>query len=160
MARAQIPGDREVGPARFSAYGGDMKLLMFHVRDFWYRTHARNLETAEERDEEGGMPEGGVLAWVHVESTDPPRRDDVVRKAAKNLKWLARKVDVQSVTLHSFAHLSGDTAEPAEALAILHAIAERLASVGFTVHETPWGHFNEFRMHVEGPSLAKVYKEL
>ena len=80
-------------------------------------------------------------------------------KAAKNLKWLARKVDVDTVTLHSFAHLSDDRADPEAAAPILADLAERLRNVGYTVHHTPWGYFNEFRMHVEGPSLAKVFKE-
>ncbi|MGE3163533.1 MAG: threonyl-tRNA synthetase editing domain-containing protein [Planctomycetota bacterium] len=136
-----------------------MRLLMLHVRDFWYRTHQRNLDSEVERQEEGGMPQGGVLAWVHVESRDLEDPDGTVRKAIKNLKWLARKVGVARVTLHSFAHLSNDTASPEAAQELLGRIADRLRGVDFEVLETPWGHFNEFRMHVEGPSLAKVWKE-
>lgn len=137
-----------------------MKLLMFHVRDFWYKTYERNLETEEEREEEGGMETAGILAWIHVEPRDVEATDSVVRKAAKNLKWLARKVDVRAVTLHSFAHLAAERADPAAAAAILGRIGARLRDVGYSVHETPWGYFNEFRMHVEGPSLAKVWKEI
>ena len=136
-----------------------MKLLMFHVRDFWFKTYEKNLETEEEREEEGGMPQGGILAWCHVERKDVQDSVPVVRKAAKNLKWLARKVATTDVTLHSFAHLGGDTAEPEAAAELLVSIAERLRAVDFEVHETPWGYFNEFRMHVEGPGLAKVWKE-
>ena len=136
-----------------------MKLLMFHVKHFWYRTYERNLEIAEEIDEEGGLEGGGILAWVHVESCDLADPDGVARKAAKNLKWLARKVDAASVMLHSFAHLAGDRADPRDATRVVERIGKRLRSVGFEVKETPWGHFNEFRMHVEGPSLAKVWKE-
>ena len=137
-----------------------MKLLMFHVREFWYHTHRRSLESEEEREEQGGMPEGGLLAWVQVESRDLPRSDSVIRKAAKNLKWLARKVAVERITLHSFAHLSDDRADPSEAQRVIGNIAGRLENAGFAVQQTPWGYFNEFRMHVEGPSLAKVYKDL
>lgn len=137
-----------------------MKLLMFHVRDFWFKTYEKNLDSESEREEEGGMAAGGLLAWCHVERKDAEEGSSVPRKAAKNLKWLARKVGVTTVTLHSFAHLGGDTAEPEDAAAVLKDIAERLRSVDFEVHETPWGYFNEFRMHVEGPGLAKVWKEL
>ncbi|MCI0651722.1 MAG: threonyl-tRNA synthetase editing domain-containing protein [Planctomycetes bacterium] len=137
-----------------------MKLLMFHVRDFWFKTYERNLESASEQVSEGGMPAGGLLAWVQVESIDVAQQAEVVRKAVKNLKWLARKLGVQAITLHSFAHLSDDLAEPGPASALLAEVGERLQAVGFTVHHTPWGHFNEFRMHVEGPSLAKVWKSI
>lgn len=136
-----------------------MKLLMFHVREFWFRSHERNLDTEEERDTEGGMPTGGILAWVHVEPHDLDDRSRTVRKAVKNLKWLARKVGVSSVTLHSFAHLAAESADPTDAQALLEEIGDRLRNVDFVVHETPWGYFNEFKMHVEGPSLAKVWVE-
>lgn len=56
-----------------------MKLLIFHVREFWFRTHARNLDTEEEREEQGSLEGGGVLAWVQVESGDLERRDEVIR---------------------------------------------------------------------------------
>ncbi|MEM7166732.1 MAG: threonyl-tRNA synthetase editing domain-containing protein [Planctomycetota bacterium] len=136
-----------------------MKLLMFHVREFWFRSHERNLETEVEREEEGGMPAGGILAWVHAEPHDTEDRTRTIRKAVKNLKWLARKVDVERVTLHSFAHLAKESAEPEVAQELLREIGDRLRSVDFEVHETPWGYFNEFKMHVEGPSLAKVWIE-
>ena len=51
-------------------------------------------------------------------------------------------------------------ADPEPAADILRTIAERLENVGYEVRQTPWGYFNEFRMHVEGPSLAKVFKEI
>lgn len=138
---------------------GPVKMLMFHVREFWYQTHCPNLDSESHREEEGGMPEGGLLAWLHVEPRDVAEPDAAVRKCIKNLKWLARKVEVSRITLHSFAHLGDERAEPPEAQALLDRVAERLRSVDFEVHQTPWGFFNEFRMHVEGPGLAKVWKE-
>ncbi len=135
-----------------------LKMLMLHVREFWFRTHARNLETEEEREEEGESAGPAILAWIQVETPDLIDPSATARKATKNLKWHARKVDVPRVVLHSFAHLSDDRAEPTEALRVLEEIAERLRGVGFEVLETPWGHFNEFRMHVEGPGIAKVWK--
>ena len=136
-----------------------MKMLMFHVREFWFRTHTRNLESEEEREEEGASPGPAILAWLQVESKDLEDPAACARRATKNLKWHARKVDVPRIVLHSFAHLSGDRAEPEGAQEVLADIAERLRSVDFEVIETPWGYFNEFKMHVEGPGIAKVWKE-
>jgi hypothetical protein len=36
----------------------------------------------------------------------------------------------------------------------------RLAASGYSVQVSPFGYFNEFRLHVAGPSLAKVFVEL
>ena len=74
--------------------------------------------------------------------------------------WLARKFETTQVVLHSFAYLSGSKAEPVFAEQLLQQIAERLRSVGFTVATTPFGYFNEFRVHVAGPSLAKAFVEV
>ena len=136
-----------------------MKMLMFHVREFWFRTHTRNLESEEEREEEGGPDGPAILAWLQVETPDLEDPVATARRAAKNLKWHARKVDVPRVVLHSFAHLSSDRADPDGAQAVLDDIATRLRGVDLEVLETPWGYFNEFRMHVEGPGIAKVFKE-
>jgi len=135
-----------------------MKMLMLHVRDFWYQTHCRNLETEEERQQEATVADGAVLAWIHVEPHDLDDRVTAVRKTIKNLKWHARKVEVEQVVLHSFAHLAEQTAEPEASRSIIEEVGERLVSVGFQVHHTPWGHFNQFKMHVEGPGIAKVFK--
>ncbi|MCA8961570.1 MAG: hypothetical protein KDC38_13690 [Planctomycetes bacterium] len=137
-----------------------MKLLMFRVLEFSYRTHVRNLDTEPEREESGGMPDGGLLVWVQVEPADLGRRVEVVRKAIKNIKWLARRHEVERITIHSFAHLATERAEPEEARPILAEIEARLASVGFEVDTTPWGYFNAFTMHVDGPGLAKVFADI
>ena len=136
-----------------------MKMLMFHVRTFQYRTHTRNLESEEEREEAGETEGPAVLSWLQVESADLEDAASCVRRIVKNLKWHARKVDVPRIVLHSFAHLSSDRADPEGAQAILREVAERLRSVDYEVIETPWGYFNEFQMHVEGPGIAKVFKE-
>ena len=61
--------------------------------------------------------------------------------------------------LHSFNHL-GQSKAPAEfAQGLLNDVVSRLEQSGFSVMVTPFGYFNEFRMHVDGASLAKVFKE-
>lgn len=135
-----------------------MKLLMLHVREFWLKSYERNLETEPEQQTEKTIAGGAVLAWIHVEPHDVEDEAAAVRKTLKNLKWHARKVEVDQLILHSFAHLAEETAEPMASRRVIEAVGERLESVGYEVHHTPWGHFNEFQMHVEGPGIAKVFK--
>ena len=101
-----------------------------------------------------------IVALVHVEAHDPERQDKLVTKAIKNVKWLAGKFETRTVVLHSFAHLATTRAEPIQADAFLEAMRSRLAGSDYSVHTTPFGWFNEFRLHVAGPSLAKVFVEL
>lgn len=136
-----------------------MKLLLLYTHEYWLRPYERSVPTATERADEL-TAEGAVVALVHVESQDPDSASKLVTKAIKQIKWLAGKFATQSIVLHSFAHLAVTRAEPAAAEALLGAMQARLEGAGYNVQVTPFGYFNEFRMHVAGPSLAKVFVDL
>jgi hypothetical protein len=135
-----------------------MKLLMFYVHDWWYRTAEKSLPEAPDREEEGALAEAAVV-FFHCEAGDQEKRSGMVQKFVKNTKWIAGKFGTRNVVLHSFNHLSASKSPPDFADALLAEVEERLARSGFTVMKTPFGYFNEFRMHVAGDSLAKVFKE-
>jgi hypothetical protein len=84
----------------------------------------------------------------------------VFRQTLKHLKWLANKRELHTVVLHSFTHLGGDSAEPAQAEVFLDRLAQRLAETGYRAHVTPFGWLNEWDLCVHGESLAKVWKQL
>jgi len=129
------------------------------VHDYWLQPFEASLPDAP-ASPAAVETAAAVAALIHVEAHDPERQDKLVTKAIKNVKWLAGKFDTRNVVLHSFAHLAATRAEPHEAEAILAAMRDRLQRADYTVHTTPFGWFNEFRLHVGGPSLAKVFVEL
>lgn len=136
-----------------------MKLLLLYAPDYWMRPFEKNLP--ETPDASGELKrENVIVALIHAEERDQTDAGSVVTKAIKNIKWLARKFDTMQVVLHSFAHLSSSKADSVFAEQLLQQMAERLRSAGFTVATTPFGYFNEFRVHVAGPSLAKVFVEI
>lgn len=136
-----------------------MKLLLLFVHDYWLRPFEPSLPGAAPAP--AGIESGrAVAALIHVEAEDPERSDKLVTKAIKNIKWLAGKFETRTVVLHSFAHLASTRAEPEQAETVLATMGARLTGAGYTVHTTPFGWFNEFRLHVAGPSLAKVFVEL
>jgi len=136
-----------------------MKLLLLFTHDYWLKPYQRSLADAPEVDGELACTEA-VLALIHVEAHDPERQSKLVTKAIKNIKWVAGKFATRHVVLHSFAHLAGTRAEPVQAEHIVLAMRKRLNAAGFHVQSTPFGYFNEFRAHVAGPSLAKVFVEI
>lgn len=136
-----------------------MKLLMFYCPEFWFKPFARTLDSGEERPEEAEAHQA-VVVFYHVEAEDSEKRSSVLTKATKNIKWLARKFGSTKVVLHSFNHLSSSKSDPDLASELVAEIRIRLENVGFQVLETPFGWLNEWRMHVGGESLAKVFKEL
>ena len=137
----------------------DVKLLMLYTHDYWLQPHKKNLDDAADTPEPIAMQEG-VVALIHVEPQDLAARRKKVTKAIKQLKWLARKFETLNIALHSFAHLATQSAPPEEAQSILKEIQERLTNSGFHVCSSPFGYFNEFKLHVAGPSLAKVFVDI
>ncbi|MGA2939701.1 MAG: threonyl-tRNA synthetase editing domain-containing protein, partial [Syntrophobacteraceae bacterium] len=51
-------------------------------------------------------------------------------------------------------------ASPESAAAIREEVRSRLERAGFEVFETPFGWQTEWKLHVSGESLAKVFKEI
>ena len=135
-----------------------MKLLLLYVHDYWLKPFEKSVPEAPERTEPMQTSEA-IVALVHVEAQDPAEHTKRVTQGIKQIKWLAGKFSTKSIVLHSFAHLASTRAEPAAADALLAGMRERLAASGYDVHVSPFGYFNEFRLHVAGPSLAKVFAE-
>jgi hypothetical protein len=132
---------------------------MFQTDEFWYRTFARALPEAPDLTEERAFA-GAVVVFFQAEAIDEARRGSVLTKLLKNVKWLAGKFATRQVLFHSFNHLGMSHASPQFAEALIAEAMERLRSAGYDTAATPFGYLNEWRMHVRGESLAKVYKEV
>lgn len=131
---------------------------MFYVHEWWYRTASKSLPDAPDVDKEE-LAKNAAVIFYHSEAEDEEKREGVLQKFIKNAKWIAGKFQTRNVVLHSFNHLSLSKSSPEFARALLTDVAERLQRTGYSVMVTPFGYFNEFKMHVAGDSLAKVYKE-
>ena len=136
-----------------------MKLLMFDTNEFWYKPFSKTLETAQTAADEAAFADSLVI-FINVEEEDELRQDKSLRKAAENILWLAKKTGRAKVVLHSFAHLSESKSGVEFAEAALKGIRDRLTAKGLEVAITPFGYFLEFRIHVKGESLAKVWKSV
>ena len=135
-----------------------MKLLMFYVHEWWYKTASKSLPQFPDREGEESLKNAAVI-FFHSEAEDEANRERVLQKFVKNTKWIAGKFSTKNVVLHSFNHLASSKSSPEFAEALLKDVKERLRRTGYEVMLTPFGYFNEFKMHVAGDSLAKVFKE-
>ena len=136
-----------------------MKLLMFDANDFWYKTFEKPVNHADTLDTEASVQESLVI-FVNVEKNDETQRDRVVKKAVENISWLTRKTGRKRVVLHSFAHLSESKSSIAFAEEVFRLMMNRLEAKGLETYMTPFGYFLEFKIHVKGESLAKVWKSI
>lgn len=138
-----------------------MKLLCFQAKRFRWKTHSKTLPEVLAQDVDQTV-ETTLVVFIHAEARDAEeeRITPVLRQTLKHIKWLANKRELNNIVLHSFAHLGGETAAPADAEAFITTLAERLRDTGYKVWITPFGYFCEWDLSVYGESLAKVWKEI
>ena len=135
-----------------------MKILMFYAPEFWFKTYQKVLDEVEDRDIEE-KTENAIVVFYHVEAEDEEKRSSVLTKLVKNIKWLSGKFKTKNLVIHSFNHLSSSKASPDFSNALIEDAKIRLTGSGFLITETPFGYLNEWKIHVAGESLAKVFKE-
>jgi hypothetical protein len=136
-----------------------MKLLLFYAHSWWFKTAAKGLPTVPDIDREDSI-EKTVVVFFHAEKEDEEKGKGLLDKVVKNIKWLAGKFETRNVVIHSFNHLSSSKASPEFSELMIQQATEKLRNTGYTVLCTPFGYFNQFKIHVGGESLAKVFKEL
>ncbi len=136
-----------------------MKLLMFDTEDFWYKTFSKTVDSAEACEVEESITDSLVI-FINIEKEDVDQKDRVVKKAVNNIIWLAKKTGRNKVILHSFGHLSESKSSVEFAEDAIKTIKDKLTSKGFEASMTPFGYLFEFKIHVKGESLAKVWKSI
>ena len=135
-----------------------MKLLLFYMPSFYYKTFEKSLPEAPDIDQEKEVLDC-IVALIQAEKDDPEKGKKILDKLIKNVKWLAGKFGTKKAVLHFFSHLSESRADPDYARDLLDRAAERLQGAGYETHVTPFGYFCEMKLHIGGESLAKVFKE-
>ncbi len=136
-----------------------MKLLMFYAPSFWFKTFEKVLEDAPDQDVES-TSENSVVIFYQAEEADIEKEKSIITKFVKNIKWLAGKFKTKNVVLHSFGHLSLSKAPPEFTEKLIIEVKNKLTASDFSVTETPFGYLNEWKIHVAGDSLGKVFKDL
>jgi hypothetical protein len=136
-----------------------MKLLLIYTNKFGYTPTTKTLDDAGSHTESYNF-EKVQTAFIQVEAKDTERENDVLKKLVKNLKWIMKKNNAQTLILHSFAHLSESKAEPELTKTIFDKAEEKMTNAGYIVHQTPFGYFLDLRLDAPGFSLARVFKDL
>jgi threonyl-tRNA synthetase len=134
-----------------------MRLLILHVDRFAYTvSDAARSPLREPVQERSYAVEEALLALASVEPGDDAAPAEVAERAAAELARLARQLRVARIVLHPFAHLFGELAAPAVAVAVLDATKARLEAAGLGVHRSPFGWFTRWDLQAKGHPLSRV----
>ena len=97
-----------------------------------------------------------LLVLASVEKNDESSPESVVNKVVSEISDHARKLKVNRIILHPFAHLFADLSKPETALEIFKLSEEGLIQSGFEVFRTPFGWFNSLELKAKGHPLSRV----
>jgi len=132
-------------------------MLIIHVDSF----RSQNTQRGRSRVAEDAVCESvdvgeALLVLACAEKDDEPDPSAVGRMAAAEAAKLARQLKVNTVVVHSFAHLFAELAQPEAALQVLREMERALTSDGFSVARTPFGWFNTMELSAKGHPLSRV----
>ncbi len=134
-----------------------MRALIWHVDSFVSRITEKGrspvVEPMGERETRVGE---ALLVLASVEKSDEPAPPVVAERAAGMLADHAHKLKVDTVVLHSFAHLFAELAAPAIAIEVLKLLEDRLTAQGLHVVRTPFGYFNELEIKAKGHPMSRL----
>jgi threonyl-tRNA synthetase len=134
-----------------------VRLLILHVDRFAYTvTEAGRSPLREPVAETTHESRDALLVLAAVEREDEAAPSEVAHLTAAELRRLARQLRVERLVLHPFAHLFGELASPAVAVAVLDAASEALRADGFTVHRSPFGWFTRWDLQAKGHPLSRI----
>ncbi|MEM4699565.1 MAG: threonine--tRNA ligase [Candidatus Nezhaarchaeales archaeon] len=135
-----------------------MRLLLIHADSFSYRVTSEAIPSPEPIPPEGREASFGecLVAFAAVEladEADPPRAGEA---AAREAEGLARRLNVDTVVVYPYAHLSSSLASFDKALEALVAMEGALRRRGLRVHRAPFGWYKAFSLSCKGHPLSEL----
>jgi len=136
-----------------------MKILLLHTDYIEYEVRQKALKQAPDLETRQGRLEEALAVFAAVEKDDRKDMDQVVANAAREIGEVASKVEVASIMLYPYAHLSSNLAGADDAQEVLVALSAAL-SKDYTVQQAPFGWYKAFRLSCKGHPLAELSREI
>ena len=138
-----------------------MRMLMWHVDSFASRVTKRGRSPLTEEVTQPEIAVGdALLVMASIEKSDEASPDVVAKRTAAEIERHAQQLGVDTVVLHSFAHLFGELARPKVAIQVLDQCEAALKAADFQVEHTPFGWFNTLDLQAKGHPLSRVARTI
>ncbi len=136
-----------------------MKILSLHCDYIKFKPLKKALRKIEDlKDKNEKKVEECLVVLTAVETSDK-NINDVVKELVKNIKEIAKQVNVKNIVLYPYAHLSSNLSSPEVAVAVLENAEKELKKL-FSVVCAPFGYYKEFELKVKGHPLSELSREI
>jgi threonyl-tRNA synthetase len=137
-----------------------MRLLLIHSDQISYEVRKKT-PVAEEGAILQDALEEALTVFCAVESVDEEGIESVVDQAVHEITDTVEQLDVTSVMLYPYAHLSSDLSSPKAAVDVLKKIEARLnTKEGLTVRRAPFGWYKSFKLSCKGHPLSELSRTI
>ncbi len=131
-----------------------MRLLLIHADYIEYEVKEKT-KLAEDFEGRGDRIDEVLVVFTSVEKVD---NEEVVKKAAEEIKDVASKIGAKKILIYPYAHLSSNLADSETAISLLRALEAELKD--FEVKRAPFGWYKAFRISCKGHPLSELSKEI
>lgn len=115
----------------------------------------KKTKLAEPFEGRGERVEEVLVVFTSVEKGDD---ENVVKKAAIEVREVAEKVGAEKIMIYPYAHLSSNLADADTAVRLLKLLESELSD--FDVHRSPFGWYKAFRISCKGHPLSELSREI
>ena len=138
-----------------------MRILMWHLDSFRSEVTEKGRSPLREEIHERVIETAVcLLVYAACEQQDEGNPPAIIEQVTAEITKLARQLKVDTIVLHSFAHLFVKLSSPKTALDILKGAEAELRAEGFTVFSTPFGWFNTLEIKAKGHPISRVAREI
>ena len=136
-----------------------MKILYIHAKEFSYKPIERvRISKIEETTSQEKRFENVLVIFLTVEKDDFQRKNDILIKFLEDLKQHLNRLNLNSLVVYPYAHLSEELEEPIKAVRLLKLldkkIKEELKDAEY--NRAPFGWYKEFMIHCLGHPLSEL----
>jgi len=132
-----------------------LKILQIHSDFIEYRPVEKEIASAEECEQKPNRLEELVVLFTCVEKGDT---SETAHKAIDDLKEHLAKIKTNRILIYPYAHLSGDLANPTEALKVLKEMERYAKDSGIETYRAPFGWCKKFSLSIKGYPLAEQFR--
>jgi hypothetical protein len=137
-----------------------MRLLIWHVDSFTAEPSERGRSKIADTDPQPVSIGDGLVVFAAVEKGDEEEPEEVATRATQAIAEVAKQLGVQTIVLHSFAHLFVELSTPKVAQQALTATQAQLDAKGYSVRQTAFGWFNRLEIQAKGHPLSRVARQI
>lgn len=137
-----------------------MRLLQLHCDYVEYASNKPAFKGAEQISDEEKKAKKVNNALVVFTSVENGDNDDVIAKAASDIKKHLGEVKAETVVIYPYAHLSSNLAKPGDAVLLLSKLLSQVQLFNPSAIRSPFGWYKTFELKCKGHPLAELSKTI